>query len=30
MPARSTATAYELRQRRLGKGPVPPYDGEAT
>lgn len=29
-PARSTATAYELRQRRLGKGPVPPYDGEAT
>jgi sec-independent protein translocase protein TatB len=29
-PARSTATAYELRQRRLGKGPVPPYDAEAT
>ena len=29
-PARSTATAYELRQRRLGKGVVPPYDGEAT
>lgn len=29
-PARSTSTAYELRQRRLGKGPVPPFDGEAT
>lgn len=29
-PTRSTATAYELRQRRLGKGPVPPFDGEAT
>ncbi|MFT4029159.1 MAG: Sec-independent protein translocase TatB [Protaetiibacter sp.] len=30
IPARSTATAYELRQRRLGKGAVPPFDGEAT
>lgn len=29
-PVRSSATAYELRQRRVGKGPVPPYDGEAT
>jgi sec-independent protein translocase protein TatB len=30
VPQRSSATAYELRQRRLGKGAVPPYDGEAT
>src|SRR5690606_34001014 len=30
MPVRSTATAYELRQRVLGKGPVPPYDAAAT
>ena len=30
VPSRSTATAYELRQRRLGKGVVPPFDGEAT
>ena len=29
-PARSSATAYELRQRRLGKGAVPPFDAEAT
>lgn len=29
-PRRSTATAYELRQRRLGKGAVPPFDSEAT
>ncbi|MCS0499006.1 Sec-independent protein translocase TatB [Protaetiibacter mangrovi] len=29
-PRRSAATAYELRQRRLGKGVVPPYDVEAT
>ena len=29
-PVRSSATAYELRQRRLGKGPVPPFDAEAT
>jgi len=29
-PRRSSATAYELRQRRLGKGAVPPYDVEAT
>ena len=29
-PKRSSATAYELRQRRLGKGAVPPYDVEAT
>ncbi|QEO09623.1 sec-independent translocase [Protaetiibacter larvae] len=27
---RGAATAYELRQRRLGKGAVPPFDGEAT
>lgn len=30
MPHRSTATAYEERQRHIGKGPVPPFDGEAT
>jgi len=30
VPQRSSATAYELRQRRLGKGAVPPYDIEAT
>ncbi|TXK19606.1 Sec-independent protein translocase TatB [Homoserinibacter sp. GY 40078] len=29
-PRRSSATAYELRQRRLGKGAVPPFDAEAT
>jgi len=29
-PQRSSATAYELRQRRIGKGAVPPYDVEAT
>jgi sec-independent protein translocase protein TatB len=29
-PVRSTATAYELRQRSVGKGPVPPFDAEAT
>ncbi|WP_166869525.1 MULTISPECIES: Sec-independent protein translocase TatB [unclassified Salinibacterium] len=29
-PKRSSATAYELRQRRLGKGAVPPFDSEAT
>ena len=30
VPQRSSATAYELRQRRLGKGAVPPFDAEAT
>ncbi|PZQ88126.1 MAG: Sec-independent protein translocase TatB [Leifsonia xyli] len=30
VPARSSATGYELRQRRLGKGAVPPFDAEAT
>lgn len=30
IPKRSSATAYELRQRRLGKGPIPPFDDEAT
>ena len=29
-PRRSTATGYELRMRRLGKGAVPPFDDEAT
>ncbi len=30
-PARRTAaSAYEQRQRQLGKGAVPPFDGEAT
>ncbi|AYF98506.1 Sec-independent protein translocase family protein [Protaetiibacter intestinalis] len=29
-PRRGSATAYELRQRRLGRGAVPPFDAEAT
>ena len=30
VPRGASTTAYELRQRRLGKGPVPPFDAEAT